>query len=184
MSQFNEAIRIRVTCQRCYYGAMSGANQQNTGDLARRHTSRAKRRRQFSLRGVMFLTAIVSAILAFAVRLPAIFQGMLIAAVPICIVVGLLHGANFATSDRRPRLSLIAWVVLGMFFALYSVALFRVLFDINADINPLPPTLGICVMGSCLAVCVYRTYRAYMLIRQPKEAGRGDLDHSQTANGP
>ncbi len=134
---------------------------------------------QFSIRGLLFLTAILSAFLAFAVRMPAFFKVVLIAAVPICVVVGVLQGANFATSDRRPRMSLLAWSLLGLFFALYTLALFQTLFEIDDRSHALPPTLlGISVMGGSLVVCVFRAYRSYTLINGPTEVSDDDLKRS------
>ncbi len=134
------------------------------------------RRWQFSIRGILFLTAIVSGVLAFAVRMPAFFQAILIAAVPILFVVGLLQGANFATSDRRPRMAVVVWSLLGLFFALYTGALVWQLFRIDFDAGSVPPfLLGIGIMGGSFLVCVFRAYRACRLVVAPTDRSYSDL---------
>jgi hypothetical protein len=135
-----------------------------------------KPRLQFSIRGILFLTAIVSGVLAFAVRMPAFFQVSLIAAVPILFFVGLLQGANFATSDRRPRMAIVAWSMLGLFFALFTSLIVCVLFQADLNLRMLPPLLiGIGVMGGCFIVCARQVHRAYGLATSPADIGDGDL---------
>jgi hypothetical protein len=140
------------------------------------------RRWQFSIRGILFLTAIVSGVLAFAVRMPAFFQSLLIAAVPILFVVGLLQGANLATSDRRPRMAAVAWSTLGLFFAFYPGALVWQLFQIEFDSRSLPPfLLSIGIVGGSFLACVFRAYRACRLVFAPTDCGDGDLKSTNFA---
>lgn len=136
----------------------------------------ATTRWQFSICGILFFTAIVSGVLAFAVRMPAFFQALLISAVPILFFVGLLQGANFATSDHRPRIAIVAWSLLGLFFAFYSGALFWQLFQVEFDFHTLPPfLLGISIMGGSFAVCVFRAYRACRLVFAPMDSSYSEL---------
>ena len=131
---------------------------------------------QFSIRGILFLTAIVSGVLAFAVRMPTFFQALLISAVPILFIVGLLQGANFATSDRRPRMAIVAWSLLGLFFAFYTGALFWQLSQTEFDFHALPPFfLGISIMGGSFVVCIFRAYRACGLVSASAD-GDGELN--------
>ena len=127
---------------------------------------------QFSIRGLLVLTAIVSLVLAFAVNLPDVFRIMLIVAAPVLVVAAVLQSANFATSDRRPRLSVLSWSVLGAFFAMYAVALFRLLFQPGVDDDG-GLFIGLGLMGGCFLICMYRAYRSYLLIGRSRPASSG-----------
>jgi hypothetical protein len=123
---------------------------------------------QFSTRSLLVLTAILSIVLAFAVKLPIAFRVALILAAPILLLIAILSVANFATSDRRPRLSIFSWLLLGMFFGLYAIAIARMVLIVggrNAE-RWTYVTLGIA--AACCLICAYRVWRSYQLIRRLK----------------
>jgi len=126
------------------------------------------KRWQFSLRGLLFLMAAVSLVLAFAVSLPDIFKLILIIAAAVLFVIGLFQSANFATSERRPRLAALSWTVLGAFFALFALLCVRGLMAHEAvDFVAL---VMACTMSACCAVCVFSAYRSFRQIGS-NEAG-------------
>jgi hypothetical protein len=118
---------------------------------------------QFSTRHLLVLTAIVSVVLAIAVRMPTFFRVVLAFTAPVLIVVAILQSANFATSDRRPRVALAAWCALGSFFALYSYA---ILWLGLRSVRPVPggAIVLFCVMAGCCATCIVQAWRSYKLI--------------------
>jgi hypothetical protein len=118
---------------------------------------------QFSTRHLLVLTAIVSVVLAIAVRIPTFFRVVLAFTAPVLIVVAILQSANFATSDRRPRVALAAWCALGSFFALYSYA---ILWLGLRSVRPVPggAIVLFCVMAGCCATCIVQAWRSYKLI--------------------
>ncbi len=73
------------------------------------------KRWQFSTRSLLALTTILSIVLAFSVRVPMLFRVVLILAAPVLLLIAIFYVANFSTSDRRPRVSLLAWALLGVF---------------------------------------------------------------------
>jgi hypothetical protein len=123
-------------------------------------------RRQFSIRGLLVLTAIISAVLAFAVRLPDVFRVLLIIAVPVLLIVAIFQSANFATSDRRPRIALLSWIALGIFFTLLAIGMFRMMVVAGGDLVT-GPIIGLCILIGCAATCAVRAGRCYLMIRKP-----------------
>jgi hypothetical protein len=127
------------------------------------------KRWQFSTRSLLFLMAMVSAVLAFAVSLPDVFRYFLLVASVSLFVAALLQSANFLTSDRRPLLAMLAWSILGMFFALFAFLCFRAVLVLGMT-DVIAIGLGL-VMGSCCMVCGYRALRSFLLIwRRDAEA--------------
>jgi hypothetical protein len=118
---------------------------------------------QFSTRHLLVLTAIVSVILAVAVRMPAFFRVVLAFAAPVLIVVAILQSANLATSDRRPRLAVVAWLALGSFFAFYCYAILHIAWQ-NERVGSLIP---FAIMAACCATCIAQAWRSFQLIGKP-----------------
>lgn len=126
---------------------------------------------QFSTRSLLVLTAIVSVVLAVAVRMPAVFQVALMVAAPVLFVVAIFQSANFATSDRRPRLALVAWTALGSFFAIYSFAIYWFGLQGQESVSAFAVVL-FCVMAGCCLICLAEAWRSFNLIG----ASRSDAD--------
>jgi len=124
------------------------------------------KRWQFSIRSLLFLMAAVSLILAFAVTLPEIFKLLLIVAAAVLFVVGLLQSANFATSNRRPRLAVVSWSLLGLFFALLALLCLRVL--VASETADVVMIFLSGTMSACCLVCVVNAFRSF------RQIGRGD----------
>lgn len=117
---------------------------------------------QFSTRSLLFLMAVVSAVLAFAVSLPDAFRYVLIVASVSLFVAALLQSANFLTSERQPLLAMLAWLILGMFFALFALVCLRAVLVLGMT-DVIAIGLGL-VMSSCSLVCGYRAVRSFLLI--------------------
>src|SRR5262245_27935807 len=118
---------------------------------------------QFSVRFLLVLTAILSFVLAFAVKLPDVFQILLVLFGPVLLLAAMLKSANFLTSERRPLLSAISWSMLAAFFGVYVLGLVRLLFlPWPGDAYGL--LLGIAIMVICFLACAIRTYRSYQLV--------------------
>jgi hypothetical protein len=159
-----------------YNKRMPEANHQ----IVRKSTSvdATMNRWRFSIRSLLVLTATLSIVLAFAVNLPELFRVALVIASPVLLIVAILQAANFATSDRRPRLSVLSWILLGTFFALYSAAIFRMLFEVGGqDLDW--PYIMLGLMSTCCLVCIFRACRSYMLVRR-----RGIVTKSATDDMP
>jgi hypothetical protein len=122
---------------------------------------------QFSTRSIFVLVAVLSAVLAFAVNLPEVFQGLLLMAVPICIVIAILQSANFATSDRRPRLATISWALLAVFFALFCRGIWSLFINQAPASDDVASLILFGVMATCCAICAYRAWRSYMQSGRP-----------------
>lgn len=135
----------------------------------------SERRWQFSVRGLLVLTAIVSFVLAFAVTLPIAFRWMLIVAAPVLILAAILTSANFATSESRPRLALISWSVLGAFFGLYAFAVACAVIQ-SGDGEVAGPLLGFSILVVCFVACVVRGFRCCRLIGAAKSDAGSQLD--------
>jgi hypothetical protein len=128
----------------------------------------AKRRWQFSTRWLLVVTAIVSFVLAVAVRLPVFFKGCLLVAAPTLLLIALFQSANFATSDRRPRLALMAWLALGAFFAFFTFAI--VMSSIRSEDRMWGFTVvGFAVMSLCCAVCLAKAWKSLLLVLSPPD---------------
>jgi len=90
-----------------------------------REPQQTNSRWQFSTRHLLVLTAIVSVVLSVAVRMPVFFRVVLAFTAPVLIVVAVLQSANFATSDRRPRLAVVVWLALGSVYATVALCVVR-----------------------------------------------------------
>lgn len=120
-----------------------------------------KFRRQFSIRGLLLLTAGVSLVLAFAVKLPVVFQLLLTVAAIVLVVVAVFSSANFATSERRPRLAMVAWLLLAVFFGAFDsmcIAASVRLLDESLVVVPIVLCL---VMTLCCLVCLYQAANSF-----------------------
>ena len=115
---------------------------------------------QFSTRSLLVLTALISVVLSVAVRMPTIFRVVLAFTAPVLIMVAILQSANFATSDRRPRLAVIAWLALASFFAFYCSAILHLAWQ-NESVGPLIP---FAIMAGCCATCAAQVWRSFRLI--------------------
>lgn len=138
---------------------------------------------QFSVRSLLVLTAILSLVLAFAVNLPGLFKIMLIVAAPVLLIAAILQSANFATSDRRPRLAVLSWSLLGAFFAVYAVAIIRLLVQAGGD-RVDGPLLGLAIMAICCLACAYHAYRSFMLIGRSGHDPGSELERAQSKAVP
>jgi hypothetical protein len=73
--------------------------------------------RQFSLRKLFLVTAVVSIVLALVVNPPPWIFAVLVAALSLAIV-GIVPGAAlllaFVTSHERPRLATVSWMLFGV----------------------------------------------------------------------
>jgi hypothetical protein len=127
---------------------------------------------QFSTRHLLVLTAIVSVVLAVAVRMPVFFRVMLAFTAPVLIVVAVLQSASFATSDRRPRLAVLAWLALGLFFAFYCTMILILAWQ-HESVGPLFP---FAFMASCCAICVAQAWRSLRLIGSKASAENATAD--------
>src|SRR5262245_48322545 len=138
-----------------------------------------KSRWQFSVRSLLVLTAILSLVLAFAVTWPDVFGFMLILSAPILVLAAILRSANFLTAERRPRLAMLSWSMLGGFFALYVLGLVGVLLQPGkSSIDGL--LLGIATMAACCLTCANRAYRSYRMIGLSGSATDSDLERIQS----
>ena len=119
---------------------------------------------QFSTRSLLVLTALVSVVLAFAVKMPAVFQVMLLLAALVLVVVAIFQTANFATSDNRPRLAVVAWLLLTSFFVIYCAGIAMSL-TLRAPTSVTPGWLSLFgVMATCAVLSVYRACRSFRQI--------------------
>lgn len=128
------------------------------------------RRWQFSTRNLLVITAIVSAVLAVAVRLPFFFAICLWIAAPTLLLIAVLQSANFATSDHRPRLALLAWIALGSFFALFAFAILLWMLNGREMISGFA-VFGFAVMTVCCGTCLFRAVRCGCLIASSRTGG-------------
>jgi len=117
---------------------------------------------QFSIRGLLVATAFVSLVLAVAVRLPTFFTVCLVAAVPTLLLIAILHSANFATSDHRPRSAFITWIVLAMFFGCYSYAILRTSI-LGNDVDLGFGIFGLAVMSMCMVASLIQARKSWKL---------------------
>jgi hypothetical protein len=127
------------------------------------------RRWQFSIRGLLIVTAFVSLVLAIAVRLPILFTVCLSVTAPTLLMIAVLQSANFATSERRPRLALIAWIMLAAFFALYSFAILRASVLGENGVSGFA-IFGLAIMSLCLITCLSKAWQSYRLSRRSPTA--------------
>jgi hypothetical protein len=118
------------------------------------------RRHQFTIRGLLLITALVSVVLAFAVRVPLAFQISLIVAAITLVVVMMLKSASFATSERRPRIAAISWTLLALFFALFSLISCGASIHLLDDRLVLVPVFLCASMTGCCLVSVCQATRA------------------------
>ena len=138
------------------------------------------KRWQFSIRGLLIVTAFVSLVLAIAVRLPIFFTVCLSVAAPTLLMIAVLQSANFATSERRPHLALIAWIMLAAFFALYTFAILRASLLGENGVSGFA-IFGLAVMSICLITCLAQAWRSYRRIgRSPTAADSVSSDHSKS----
>lgn len=134
------------------------------------------RRHQFTIRGLLLFTAVVSVVLAFAVRVPLAFQISLIVAAITLVVVVIFKSANFATSERRPRIAAISWTLLTLFFALFS------LITLGASIHQLDDRLVLVPIFLCAAMTGCCLVSVYQAIRAVRNALRPSLQSEQDGN--
>lgn len=144
-------------------------------------SARSKPRRgrwQFSVRGLLFATALVAGVLAVAVQLPTLFQVALIVTSIGCFFAAVMWTANFATSDRRPLLAVVSWTLFGAFFSLYAVAVALLAREYN-DAS-VAPTWGFvlggiaAVMAVCALVCFFRARRSVVRWRRARRTVEDD----------
>jgi hypothetical protein len=134
-----------------------------------------KDRWQFSTRGLLVLTAIVSFVLAFAVRLPTVFTVILLIAAPVLLLIAVFHTANFATSDRRPRIALLSWLMFATFFALYSSAILSAGLQNERGVSG-GAIFGLSIMCLCCVICLLRAWQSFRLLgRGPESDEDGEL---------
>jgi hypothetical protein len=124
---------------------------------------------QFSIRGLLVVTAIISVVLAVAVRLPTFFTVCLLVAAPTILIVAVLKSANFATSDHRPRLALLVWIALGSFFACYSFAILITGLQDEDGIAGFA-VFGLAIMSISCVTCLARAWESYLLVGRPSTA--------------
>jgi hypothetical protein len=125
---------------------------------------------QFSIRGLLVVTAIISAVLAVAVRLPAFFKVCLLIAAPtLLLMIAAFQSANFATSDRRPRFALFAWIALGSFFACYSFAILKASLRDEDGVSGFA-VFGLAIMSICCITCLARAWQSYRMVRRSSTA--------------
>lgn len=138
------------------------------------------KRWRFSTRALLVVTAIVSAVLAVAVRLPTVFTVCLMIAAPTLLIIAVLQSANFATSDRRPRLALVAWMVLAAFFSLYSFAILK-MGVLGEDGVSGFAVFGLAIMLLCLTTCLAQAWKSWRRIgRSPTVADSVPIDASES----
>ena len=127
-----------------------------------------RRRWQFTIRGMLLFTAIVSSMLCFAVKLPLLFQITLVVIAIGCFLSAILWTANFATSDRRPWLAILSWSAFGSFFLFFAAA------ALLSTVNSLARGYGLDymaaglfgVMGICSVICGFGAVRAFAAAAQ------------------
>ena len=110
------------------------------------------------------------AVLAVAVRLPLFFAIFLWIAAPTLFLIALLQSANFATSDHRPRLALLAWIALGSFFALFTFAILLWMLNSGEVISGFA-AFGFVVMAVCCGTCFVRAVHSGRLILRSRNDG-------------
>jgi hypothetical protein len=118
---------------------------------------------RFSVRSLLVLTTILSLVLAFVVTWPDVCLYLLILSAPVLVLAAILKSANFLTSERRPRVAMLSWIMLCGFFAFYAFGLLSVLFQPGGG-GVDGPLLGVAIMSACWLACAVRAYRAYQLI--------------------
>jgi hypothetical protein len=112
---------------------------------------------QFSLRTLLLITAIVSAVLAVAVRIPEIVVlSAVVAAFGFFVVEGPRGMLRLLVSERHPRWSAVLWMVFGTLLLAAAVALGgRLAFGpVQSE------TWKICLVAAlycCLSMFCYRT---------------------------
>lgn len=135
---------------------------------------------QFSTRHLLVLTAIVSVILAVAVRMPAVFQIALMVAAPVLFIIAVFQSANFATSDRRPRLAAISWSLMATFFALFALLCFGTSAHARKEMVGFPVFLGLTMAGCCL-VCIHQALLSIRTVA--RKLGRHSKDNDNASGG-
>ena len=95
--------------------------------------------------------------------MPTFFRVVLAFTAPVLIVVAILQSANFATSDRRPRLAVLSWLALGLFFAFYCSVILQMAWQ-SESAGPLIP---FAIMAACCATCLAQAWRSFRLIDKP-----------------
>lgn len=128
-----------------------------------REPQQTNSRWQFSTRHLLVLTALVSVVLSVAVRMPVFFRVVLAFTAPVLIVVAVLQSANFATSDRRPRLAVLVWLALASFFAFYCAAILNLAWQFES-VGPLFP---FAIMAACFATCLAQAWKSFRIIGKP-----------------
>jgi hypothetical protein len=119
---------------------------------------------QFSIRGLLLLTALVSAALAVFVNVPGIVRVVLTTAAAVFVVIAVIQSANFATSDQRPLLAAISWALLAVFFAAFCAAIVRP-YLMNAESSDSPGGFvffSFAVMAACCLTCLFRAGRSLL----------------------
>jgi hypothetical protein len=136
---------------------------------------------QFSVRGMLLFTALVAGVLSFAVKLPDLFRFALIMAAIGSFIAAIMETANFATSERRPRLATFSWLAFGLFFTLFAtLGGLTQIREFRAGFRD-PVAMGILVvMSLCAVLCFYRATRAFLgraaSGHSPSRHSAGELD--------
>jgi hypothetical protein len=120
---------------------------------------------QFSTRSLLLLTAVVSIILAVAVRLPDFFRIVLLSAAPVLVLIAIFQSANFATSDRRPLLASLSWALFAAFFGAFAFAIAYANLPLERPEDVLGPIIPFGIMAGCCLVAARRAYRSCRLLR-------------------
>lgn len=145
-----------------------------------------KAKRQFSVRGLLIFTAVISVVLAVAVKAPLFFlSAVLTASLSIGLIL-IFHTANFVTSVSRPRLTLLAWSLIGTFFACFTFLLLNVAIELaeNGGFGDVPLILFlfVAVMTTCFLLCVFQAARSFSLIRRQMAQRRTQNSWHKTFN--
>jgi hypothetical protein len=119
---------------------------------------------QFSVRALLLFTALVAAVLSVAVKLPDVFQVALIVIAAVSLFAAIMCTANFATSDMRPRLATISWLVFAAFFSTFAAIGFHVAYESTMSGYELDVVAAgiVAVMAVCASICFYRGGRSFV----------------------
>jgi hypothetical protein len=117
---------------------------------------------QFSIRGMLFFTALVAIGLSIVLKLPWLSQIVFTVAMTAVCLSAIMESVSVAPSSRRSRLSTGAWIVLGTCFLGYAVVVLPFTVDGLRD-GMSPEEYGVfAVVVACGVLCFHRAGTAFI----------------------
>jgi hypothetical protein len=132
-----------------------------------------QRRLQFSVRALLLLTALVAVVLAVAVQLPLLFWVSVGIGAILLALQSLVWSVSFATSERRPRLAVISWMLFGGVFTGIGLLVWSILQSNGAAAVDSRELAFYILMGVCTLVCLVRAGTVCRGMRRPAMTADG-----------